>query len=71
MPCRWARESALHAGCKLLAASGARSAGWQVRTEAAAEDGSWRADVLCRRGMCEVALEIQLARTGPGAGAPR
>ena len=54
-----------HAGCKLLAASSARAAGWQVRTEAAAADGSWRADVLCRRGACRVALEIQLARTGP------
>jgi hypothetical protein len=53
-----------HAGCKLLAASSARAAGWQVRTEAAAADGSWRADVLCRRGACRVALEIQLARTG-------
>jgi hypothetical protein len=63
--CRWAGESVLHAGCKLLAASGARTAGWQVRTEAAAVDGSWRADVLCCRGACHVALEIQLARTGP------
>ena len=63
--CRWAAESALHAGCKLLAASGARAAGWQVRTEAAAEDGSWRANVLCCRGGCRVALEIQLAHTGP------
>jgi hypothetical protein len=62
--CRWASESALHAGCKLLAAAGARAAGWQVRTEVAATDGSWRADVLCRRGACRVALEIQLARTG-------
>jgi hypothetical protein len=62
--CRWAAESALHAGCKLLAAAGARAAGWQVRTEVAAADGSWRADVLCRRGACRVALEIQLARTG-------
>src|SRR3954469_17514743 len=32
-PCRWAAESALHASCKLLAASRARAAGcWQVRT---------------------------------------
>jgi hypothetical protein len=54
-----------HAGCKLLAASSARAAGWQVRTEAAAADGSWRADVLCRRGACRVALEIQLARARP------
>jgi hypothetical protein len=36
-----------------------------VRTKASAADGSWRADVLCRRGACRVALEIQLARTGP------
>jgi hypothetical protein len=63
--CRWASESVLHAGCKLLAALRARIAGWRVRTEAVATDGSWRADVLCRRGSCRVALEIQLARTGP------
>ena len=56
--CRWAAESATHAFCKLLAASGARAAGWQVQTEAAALDGSWRADVLCRRGSATVALEI-------------
>src|SRR4051794_14131925 len=62
--CRWAGESTAHAGCKLLAASGARAAGWRVRTEAAAADGSWRADVLCRRGSVRVALEIQLARSG-------
>ena len=37
--CRWAAESALHAGCKLLAAAGARVAGWQVRTEVAAKTG--------------------------------
>jgi hypothetical protein len=69
--CRWAAESALHAGCKLQAAAGARAAGWQVRTEAAAPDGSWRADVLCARGSTQVALEIQLARTGHGNGPPR
>ena len=63
--CRWASESATHALCKLLAASGARAAGWQVQTEVAAPDGSWRADVLCRRGSTMVALEIQLARTTP------
>src|SRR3954447_4119527 len=62
--CHWTGESTAHAGCKLLAASGARAAGWRVRTEAAAADGSWRADVLCRRGSVRVALEIQLARSG-------
>jgi hypothetical protein len=64
LACRWAGESTAHAGCKLLAASGARAAGWRVRTEVAAADGSWRADVLCRRGSVRVALEIQLARSG-------
>ena len=65
-PCRWAGEGATHALCKLLAAAGARRAGWEVRTEAAAADGSWRADVLCTRGAARVALEVQLARTAPG-----
>ena len=64
--CRWAGEGAAHALCKLLAAAGARRAGWEVRTEAAAADGSWRADVLCTRGAARVALEVQLARTAPG-----
>src|SRR4051794_29995305 len=61
---RWAGESTAHARCKLLAPSGARAAGWRVRTEVAAADGSWRADVLCRRGSVRVALEMQLARSG-------
>src|SRR3954454_3781648 len=65
-PCRWAGEGAAHALCKLLAAAGARRAGWEVRTEAAAPDGAWRADVLCTRGAASVALEVQLARTAPG-----
>ena len=65
-PCRWAGESAAHAVCKLLAAAGAQAAGWEVRTEAAAQNGTWRADVLCARGAARVALEIQLARTVPG-----
>jgi hypothetical protein len=64
--CRWAAESEAHALCKLLAAAGARAAGWEVRTEAAAPDGGWRADVLCVRGAARVALEIQLARPAPG-----
>src|SRR3954468_18070100 len=64
LACRWAGESTAHALCKLLAASGARAAGWRVRTEVAAADGSWCADVLCRRGSVRVALEIQLARSG-------
>src|SRR4051812_44247545 len=64
LACHWAGESTAHAGCKLLAASGAIAAGWRVRTEVAAADGSWRADVLCRRGSVRVALEIQLARSG-------
>ena len=64
--CRWAGEGAAHALCKLLAAAGARRAGWEVRTEAVAADGSWRADVLCTRGAARVALEVQLARTAPG-----
>jgi hypothetical protein len=64
--CRWAAESAAHALCKLLVAAGARRAGWEVRTEAAAADGSWRADVLCTRGAVRVALEVQLARAAPG-----
>src|SRR3954452_11182266 len=42
LACRWAGESTAHALCKLLAASGARAAGWRVRTEVAAADGSWR-----------------------------
>src|SRR3954470_19076951 len=29
----WTGRSTAHAGCKLLAASGARAAGWRVRTE--------------------------------------
>jgi hypothetical protein len=69
--CRWAGESAAHALGKLLAAAGARAAGWAVRTEAAAPDGGWRADVLCSRGAATVALEIQLARTAPGEIAAR
>jgi hypothetical protein len=64
--CRWAGESAAHAVCKLLAAAGAQAAGWDVRTEAAAQNRTWRADVLCARGAARVALEIQLARTVPG-----
>jgi hypothetical protein len=64
--CRWAGEGAAHAWCKLLAAAGARAAGWEVRTEAAAPDGGWRADLLCARGAARVALEVQLARTAPG-----
>src|SRR5918998_5642626 len=70
-PCRWAGESAAHALCKLLAAAGARAAGWAVRTEAVAPDGGWRADVLCERGAARVALEVQLARTAPGQLAAR
>ena len=64
--CRWAGESAAHAACKLLAAAGARAAGWEVRTEVTAPGGIWRADVLCARGPNRVALEVQLARTAPG-----
>jgi competence protein CoiA len=59
--CRWAGESTAHALCKLLAAAGARAAGWQVQTEATAPDGQWRADLLCSRGRARVALEVQLA----------
>jgi hypothetical protein len=70
-PCRWAGESAAHALCKLLAAAGARAAGWEVRTEATAPDGRWRADMLCARGSVRVALEVQLARTAPGEIAAR
>jgi hypothetical protein len=70
-PCRWAGESAAHALCKLLAAAGARRAGWEVRTEAAAPDGGWRADVLCARGTARVAIEVQLARAAPGELAAR
>src|SRR3954451_14768323 len=62
--CHWTGESTAHAGCKLLAVAGALAAGWRVRTEAAAADGSWRADVLCRRGSVRVALEIQLPPRG-------
>jgi len=64
--CRWAAESAAHTLCKLAAALGARAAGWAVRTEAAASDGTWRADVLCTRGAATVALEVQLAPTAAG-----
>src|SRR5689334_16104525 len=64
--CRWTAEGAAHAFCKLLAVAGARRAGWEVRTEAAAPDGAWRADGLCTRGAARVALEVQLARTAPG-----
>jgi hypothetical protein len=70
-PCRWAGESAAHALCKLLAAAGARRAGWAVRTEAAAPDGGWRADVLCASGAARVAIEVQLARAAPGEMAAR
>lgn len=70
-PCRWAGESAAHALCKLLAAAGARRAGWEARTEAAAPDGGWRADVLCARGAARVAIEVQLARAAPGELAAR
>lgn len=60
--CCWAGESSAHAACKLLAAAGARAAGWQVETEASAPDGrSWRADLLCSRGRARVAIEVQLA----------
>ncbi len=69
--CRWAGEGAAHALCKLLAAAGARAAGWGVRTEAVALDGGWRADVLCARGAARVALEVQLARPRPGELAAR
>ena len=54
-------ESPEHLLYKTIVARAAEQAGWHTRTEVAASDGSWRADVLCRRGKVQIALEIQLS----------
>ena len=62
--CSYAKESARHLEHKLAVLQGARDAGWEAELEAASADGSWRADVLARRGGNRVAFETQLSRIG-------
>src|SRR4051794_14849007 len=63
--CRWVGECTAHALGKLLAAAGARRAGWEVRTEAAAPDGAWRGDGPCMAGEGRAGGHEDSALTAP------
>lgn len=57
-------ESREHIFCKTIIAKAAAEAGWAVETESRGQtpDGEvWVADVLCRKGVAAVAVEVQLS----------
>jgi len=60
--CDYQGESESHMKLKKAVVLGARAAGWMAKPEVSgnAPDGSkWRADVLCKKGSLQVAIEIQ------------
>jgi hypothetical protein len=62
--CGESEESAEHLKCKELVVKGARSAGWNAMPEARGNDKEgnlWVADVLCKNGDIQLAVEIQLS----------
>ena len=62
--CRSEPESAEHLFLKSLIANAATEAGWIVKTESrgiSAAGEEWVADVLCKKGKSQVALEVQLS----------
>jgi hypothetical protein len=48
--CDWKPESEVHVTAKMAILHGCRDAGWNATPEVAAEDGTWRADVLGNPG---------------------
>ncbi|TRW17968.1 competence protein CoiA [Glacieibacterium frigidum] len=57
--CTTGDESPEHLALKQIAVDAARAHGWHAETEVAADDGTWRADVLATRGRARVAVEVQ------------
>lgn len=55
-------ESEDHLRAKAEIVAACRAAGYDATPEAAAPDGSWRADVLAERGSVRIAFEVQYSR---------